>query len=85
MTEMRQIRFSYYPNFDMKAVWEAILRLGGPGIKTEKNYMITPSSALWNAMFHVYPNMGQSPEIGQVIHGVNEYCLKYPLTMLIQD
>lgn len=77
---IRQIRQSLHPHFPMKNVWEMVKFIGGPGIVEQKNHLICPSQALCNAI----ANMG-AVQTEMVIHLWQEYCRRYPLTMLIQD
>lgn len=77
---IRQIRQSYVPIFPMKDIWVRVKAQGGPGIVEDKNYLICPSSAFCNAVATA------SDQHIHMIMGVwNEYCRRYPLTMLIQD
>lgn len=82
---IRQVRASYYPDFDMKGVWEDIVKMGGPGIKLEKNHLICPSNAMWVAIINKHPRLAMGHEGAQFTQGIHEYCRRYPLTMLIQD
>lgn len=89
-TTIRQIRATRYDRFPMKDVWEMIVRMGGPGIKTEINYLMCPSAAFCNALLSILSSRVVLVNINhmdwhEVLEGAQEYCRKYPLTMLIQD
>lgn len=77
---IRQVRQSYVPDFPMKSIWERLKTAGGPGIIEDKNYMICPSSALCNMIASI---SGVHVQLVSMVW--QEYCRRYPLTMLIQD